>query len=184
MHAAGLRLTDSRISKGQPPRKFPWRHFLRPYKGGVLCDAQVMCMPPLYSKKGGEIMNNIYKNEELTKEKEEAVKKEEKRLKRIFGRIEKNKKSTIEGLIQRAAFMRISLDEMEQDINKNGFTEKFSQGNQEPYLRQRPISDIYNKMNTSYQKIVKQLTDLLPKEELRKDDEDEFAAFVVSRHEI
>lgn len=34
--------------------------------------------------------------------------------------------------------MRISLDEMEQDINKNGFTEKFSQGNQEPYLRQRP----------------------------------------------
>lgn len=80
--------------------------------------------------------------------------------------------------------MRISLDEMEQDINKNGFTEKFSQGNQEPYLRQRPISDIYNKMNASYQKIIKQLTDLLPKEEQRKDDEDEFAAFVVSRHEI
>ncbi len=141
-------------------------------------------MTPLRSEKGGEIMDNIYKKEELTKEKEEAVKKEEKRLKRIFGKIEKNKKSTIEGLIQRAAFMRISLDEMEQDINENGFTEKFSQGNQEPYLRQRPISDIYSKMNASYQKIIKQLTDLLPKEEPRKDDEDEFAVFVSSRHEI
>lgn len=80
--------------------------------------------------------------------------------------------------------MRISLDEMEQDINENGFTEKFSQGNQAPYLRQRPISDIYSKMNASYQKIIKQLTDLLPKEEPRKDDEDEFAVFVNSRQEI
>lgn len=82
MHAAGLRLTGSRISKGQPPCKFSGRHFLRPYKGGCSCDAQVMHMTPLYSKKGGEIMDNIYKNEEPTKEKEEAVKKRGKTIKK------------------------------------------------------------------------------------------------------
>lgn len=129
-------------------------------------------------------MDNINKKEEVTKSKEKAIKKEENRLKKIYKNIAKDKKSTIEGLIQRAAFMRVSLDEMEQDINENGFTEKFSQGNQEPYLRQRPIADIYNKMNTSYQKIIKQLTDLLPKEEPKKEETDEFADFVCGRDEI
>lgn len=129
-------------------------------------------------------MDNINKKNEVIKLKEKAIKKEENRLKRIYKNIENNKKSTIEGLIQRAAFMRISLDEMEQDINENGFTEPFSQGKQEPYLRQRPVADIYNKMNTSYQKIIKQLTDLLPRADPKKDDTDEFEEFVCGRDEI
>lgn len=116
-------------------------------------------------------------------EKETLIKKEEKRLKRIYKDIEKGKKSTIEGLIQRAAFMRVSLAELEEDLNLYGFTEKFSQGNQEPYDRKRPNADLYNSMNTSYQKIIKQLTDLLPK--IAKTAEtDVFEEFVFSRNEI
>lgn len=129
-------------------------------------------------------MDNNNKKNDGKIPKEEAIKKEEKRLKRIYKNIAKDKKSAVEGLIQRAAFMRVSLDEMEQDINENGFTEKFSQGNQAPYLRQRPIADIYNKMNTSYQKIINQLTNLLPKEEPKKEEADEFADFVCGRDEI
>lgn len=117
-------------------------------------------------------------------ERENKIKKEENRLKKIYKNTDKDKKSAVEGLIQRAAFMRVSLDEIEIDINQNGFTELFSQGNQEPYQRQRPIADIYNKLNTSYQKIIKQLTDLLPKTEIKKDEPDEFEEFVWNRNEV
>lgn len=91
------------------------------------------------------------------------IAQEERRLARIFKDIDEKRKGTTKGLIQRAAFMRVSLEDLEEDLNRSGFTEWFSQGDQEPYQRERPAAKIYNTMNVSYQKIVKQLTDLLPK---------------------
>lgn len=93
------------------------------------------------------------------------IEKEADRLAKNFEKIEAKRKSTTQGLIHRAAFMRISLEDLEKELNENGFTELFSQGDQEPYLRERPTSKIYNSLNANYQKIIKQLTDLLPKEE-------------------
>jgi hypothetical protein len=113
----------------------------------------------------------------------EQIKSEEKRLKRIYSKIDKNKKATIEGLIQRAAFMRVSLAELEDDLLQHGFTEWFSQGDQEPYLRKRPTADLYNTMNTSYQKIIKQLSDLLPKDAAKPPADDGFDGFVNGREE-
>lgn len=101
-------------------------------------------------------------------EKESRIRKEENRLKKIFKDVEENKKRTVEGLIKRAAFMRICLEDFEVDLDKNGFTEEFQQGEKQlPYERKRPVADLYNAMNTSYQKIIKQLTDILP--ECKKD---------------
>lgn len=77
--------------------------------------------------------------------------------------------------------MRVQLKDLEKDINEKGFTELFSQGNQEPYMRQRPEANIYCSLNTSYQKIIKQLTDLFPKEELKKVESDGFDDFVSGR---
>ena len=115
---------------------------------------------------------------DVKSKKEKAIKREVLRLKKIYGQIEERRQETIEGLIQRAAFMRVTLEELEDDINSFGVTEWFSQGNQEPYQRERPTARVYNSLNTSYQKITKQLTDLLPKEALhQKDDGDAFDDF-------
>lgn len=109
-------------------------------------------------------------------EKSKRIKKEEKRLNSIFRDVEENKKKTVEGLIKRAAFMRASLEDFEADLDENGFVEMFQQGEkQEPYERKRPTADLYNTMNTSYQKIIKQLTDLLPE---GKKDSDELLDFL------
>ena len=105
------------------------------------------------------------------------IKAETIRLNAIFEDIETKRKATILGLIQRAAFMRISLDDLEEDIKKGGLTELFQQGDQPAYQRERPVVKIYNTMNTSYQKIIKQLTDLLPKEGEAPDEQDEFDKF-------
>ena len=105
------------------------------------------------------------------KTKDERIKAEERRLTKIYGDLESEKKMKVaQGLIRRAAYMRVMLEECENDIGENGLTEKFSQGEQEPYDRKRPIADLYSAMNTSYQKITKQLTDLLPTEVKKEAD--------------
>ena len=115
------------------------------------------------------------KAEDLTRE--ERIGKEERRLLQIFKAIEEKRKKTVLGLIRRAAFMRISCEDLEDELNEHGFTEEFSQGNQEPYLRERPNAKIYATMNSNYQKIIKQLTDLLPKEDAEKKGGDAFDDF-------
>ena len=108
---------------------------------------------------------------------EKRISTEEQRLTEIYAAIEIKKKKTITGIIRRAAFMRISLEDLESELNIYGFTEYFSQGDQEPYQRERPIARIYSAMNSGYQKIIKQLTDLLPKDDAGEDEPDEFEMF-------
>ena len=113
------------------------------------------------------------------------IKNEIKRLSCNFKNIDAEKRKIVSPLIERAAFMRVSLEILEDDLQKNGFTEPFSQGDQEPYDRKRPVAEIYNSMNVSYQKIIKQLTDLLPKDDgSKKKKDDGFDDFVNSREDI
>ena len=111
---------------------------------------------------------------------EQKIETEKKRLLRIYSNIDVKKKNTVVGLIERAAFIRVKLKMLEDDINIYGFTEWFSQGEQEPYKRQRPEAQIYCSLNTGYQKIIKQLSDLLPKEQV-KTESDGFDNFVSGR---
>lgn len=113
--------------------------------------------------------------------KEERIIKEERRLKRNYKDIPKDKFAIVEGLIRRAAFMRASLDDMEFDLDTNGFVELFKQGDQEPYERERPVARQYQQMNKNYQSIIKQLSDLLPKAQPKKKESDGFEEFVSAR---
>lgn len=119
---------------------------------------------------------------------EKAVSDEEKRLKRQFNGIDKKAKAVVLGLIENAAFMRVQLRILKDDLSENGVTESFKQSeSQKPYDRKRPQAELYNSMNTNYQKIIKQLTDLLPKEEKKpaKGKEDDFFnSFVDGREDL
>lgn len=103
-----------------------------------------------------------------TKTKEQRIASEKRRLKRIFKTIEDGKKQTVEGLIERAAFMRVQLEILEDDLNENGWTEYFQQSDKcDPYQRQRPAGQTYISLNSNYQKIIKQLTDIVPDDSSR-----------------
>lgn len=108
---------------------------------------------------------------------ETRILEEERRLEDTFGDLPEKKKAAAQGLVRRAAFMRVSLEDLEEELNRHGFTEWFSQGGQEPYLRERPTSKVYCTLNANYQKIVKQLTELLPKEEGPAAGSDSFDTF-------
>ena len=96
--------------------------------------------------------------------KDTRILKEESRLRKIYNDLKIDNKAIIDGLIQRAAYMRITLEDYEKDLDENGYVEMFSQSEKtEPYERERPVARLYNTMNKNYQSIIKQLSDLLPK---------------------
>ncbi len=84
-------------------------------------------------------------------------------MKRLFKDIPPSKLKVVEGLIIQAARLRVLLNEMWMDISENGDYEMFSQSDKtEPYERERPVARLYNTRDQSYQRVIKQLTDLLP----------------------
>ena len=110
--------------------------------------------------------------------KRQRISKEERRLRNTYKNIQHERKASVEGLIQRAAYMRVTLEDYELDLDTNGSVELFTQSVQtEPYERERPVARLYNTMNKNYQSIIKQLTDLVSKEP-PKDNRDELLEFL------
>lgn len=122
------------------------------------------------------------RKKELSKDK--RISKEEKRLRESYNGIPEDLMRVADGLIRRAAYMRVTLEDYEKDLDEGGYVEEFSQSpNMEPYERERPVARLYNTMNKNYQSIIKQLSDMLPKPKPGKggDEDDGFDGFVASK---
>ncbi|MBQ3503684.1 MAG: hypothetical protein IJA75_03135 [Oscillospiraceae bacterium] len=117
------------------------------------------------------------------KTKEQRIKAERNRLLKIYKGLPKAKLALAEGLIESAAFKRVEMQDLQAFLEKNGWSEMFSQGNQKPYARSRPEGDKYVSLDTAYQKAIKQLDAMLPKEETlpRAEADDGFDDFVSGR---
>ena len=114
---------------------------------------------------------------------EKRIKREKNRLAKFYKNLEPSKKEIAMGLIGRAAFMRVQLEDLEEDLQANGWTEPFQQGSAPPYDRARPAGQTYNTLNANYQKIIKQLDAMLPVAPPKQED-DGFEGFVDGRPEI
>lgn len=99
----------------------------------------------------------------LVLNKEEWIKKEEERLNNIFKDIDEKKKMTVQSLISSAAFMAISIKELEGIINVKGYTEEYQNGANQRGIKKCSEVEIYNIMIKNHMNCIKQLTDLLPK---------------------
>lgn len=96
---------------------------------------------------------------ELTKE--ERIKKEFNRVNKIIKEeMTESRFKALQPLAQRVAFLRISIEDMEQDLLLNGFVELFTQSpTTPPYERERPTAKQYSTSLKNYQSLCKQLTD-------------------------
>ena len=89
------------------------------------------------------------------------------RLTRIFEKIPKDKFDTLEGVIEEAANIRVTMQDMRKELDATGWVEFFQQSKDvEPYERTRPLANQYNSMNKNYQNLIKMLKDSLPKEDI------------------
>ena len=87
------------------------------------------------------------------------------RLTEIYRGLPPKQFALAQGLIAEAARLRVRLNKLWADIEENGVVEIFTQSEKtDPYERERPASRIYTATNKSYQAIIKQLNDMIPKE--------------------
>lgn len=90
------------------------------------------------------------------------------RLSQLYQNIPQNKRSLVDGLLWQAARLRVSLDDLYEDIKKNGNTEMFKQANDGvEFPRERPESKIFATRDKSYLAIIKKLDELLPAQEAK-----------------
>jgi regulator of replication initiation timing len=109
-------------------------------------------------------------------EKEKAIKTEANKIKRIFSDISDVKKKSIQGLIEEAAFMKVTLKGLKDQLNLEGPIDEMPQG-EYSILRQHPAAQLYNSMIQRYTTVQKELIAVLPKEQVPEND-DGFEAFV------
>lgn len=87
--------------------------------------------------------------------------KEMSRLKKLYKNLPKDTLEISKKLIERAAYMLISLEDMEEQIEADGLVVTMPQGAYD-IKRAHPLLQPYNAMVKNYNATVKQLNDLLP----------------------
>jgi hypothetical protein len=115
--------------------------------------------------------------------KEKLIKQEKERLNKIFENMSGDRKSTISSLIDKAAFMSVTLEELQGIINKSGVVSEYQNGANQWGTKKSPEVEVYNTMIKNYSSIIKQLSDLLPKETV-EEEPDEFDEFVLNKKNI
>ena len=114
-------------------------------------------------------MTRIILNEEsITLEKQKKIKQEIARLNRVFKQLDKNKLATVRSLIRTAAFIAITLDELQETINKNGYTEEYQNGANQRGVKQSAAVETHISMTRNQISIINKLCELAPKE-IRKE---------------
>jgi hypothetical protein len=97
------------------------------------------------------------------KTKAKRIEVEDARIREVFHDLPADLLNLYDGLIRRAAYMRVTLEDYEADLDANGYVESFTQSEKtDPYERERPVARLYNTMNKNYQSIMKQLAEKLP----------------------
>ena len=94
--------------------------------------------------------------------KEQRIKAEKTRLKGIFKELDENKKKLVTPLIEKAAFMSIELDDLQETIRQEGWTSKYQNGENQWGTKKSPEADTYIALSKNYAAVIKQLIDLVP----------------------
>ena len=115
---------------------------------------------------------------ELTKD--ERISEEAKKINSLFLKIDAKTKKAIQSLITNAAFMAVTLADLQKKMNEDGVISEYKNGENQFGTKKSPETETYISMIEKYMKAIKQLTDLLPKQVAPASD-DGFDKFVNGR---
>ncbi len=127
-------------------------------------------------------MANIKNTNDKCKEieKDLEIKKEMKKISLLFKDLDKNAKKTVDSLLQNAAYMAVTLRELQDTLNKNGMITEYQNGENQWGTKKSPEIEIYNTMVKNFISAMKALNDYLPKDNKKLTDDD-FEDFVNSK---
>lgn len=114
-------------------------------------------------------------------DKEKRIKKEIRRLNSLFRDMPKDTKKVAKSLIENAAFMSVTLQDLQEHINLHGTTDRYQNGENQWGYKKSPQVEIHISMTRNLNATMNQLTGLLPKEDKTVDKDDGFDQFINTR---
>ena len=102
------------------------------------------------------------------KTKEQRITAAKSKLRSIFKDLDENKKKLVTPLIEKAAFMSVELDDLQETIEQDGWTSEYKNGENQYGTKKSPEAETYIALSKNYAAIIKQLTDLVPAAKRKK----------------
>jgi acyl-CoA reductase-like NAD-dependent aldehyde dehydrogenase len=106
--------------------------------------------------------------------KKELADKELARLKKLFRPLPENERTFIQPLLENAAFMRVTLDELQIKIRLEGATDEYQNGANQSGVKISAAIQAYNQLMKTYHTLMDKLMAKLPAEKDPADELDEF----------
>lgn len=96
--------------------------------------------------------------------KQERIEAEKTRLFELFENMDVNQLETAQGLISSAAFLRVSLEDLEKIINENGYIDEYQNGKDQTGHKISAAVQSYNGLCAKYTTIITKLLRIVPPE--------------------
>lgn len=106
--------------------------------------------------------------------KKELADKELARMKKLFQPLPENERTFIQPLLENAAFMRVTLDELQIKIRLEGATDEYQNGANQCGVKISAAIQAYNQLMKTYHTLMDKLMAKLPAEKDPADELDEF----------
>ena len=118
-------------------------------------------------------------------DKQNRIKKEVSRLKRLFSKIDPQKKKLVFATIDDVAFMTITMQDLRDAIIREGTTVEYKNGENQYGTKQSPDAQLYLQMSQKQTAAMKILIDCLPKTQQKAvvEKSDGFEDFINSRED-
>ena len=118
-------------------------------------------------------------------DKQTRIKKEVSRLKRLFSKIDPQKKKLVFATIDDVAFMTITMQDLRESIIREGTTVEYKNGENQYGTKQSPDAQLYLQMSQKQTAAMKILIDCLPKTQPKAavEKSDGFEDFINSRED-
>ena len=102
--------------------------------------------------------------------KEKRINEELARISKLFESIDGNQREAVNPLLQNAAFMKVTLEDLQTQINKDGPTDEYKNGANQHGIKQSATLQAYNSLVKNYASVIKNLAQLLPPEQKKTVD--------------
>ncbi len=112
--------------------------------------------------------------------KDERIKKEADRLNNQLKNLDEETLTSIQPIIDNAAFMAVTLEDLRAEINEEGVTEEYQNGPNQWGFKERTAVKVYNTMIKNYHANMRQLQPYIERAEAEEDDG--FEMFLAQRH--
>ena len=96
------------------------------------------------------------------KNKNLRIKSEFKRIALFFQELDEKKRDLVIPLIQNAAFMKVTLEDLQEIIIRDGVTEEYQNGANQHGIKQSATLQSYNALIKNYSSVIRSLAQYLP----------------------